>query len=95
MNKDIREIMRRLGEVVNETMQESERVRNLLVDIEKQGYTVTLSLAVVIGSDDGRNPRKRPRQPARAGEEADGGTSAFDRKFMKALRIRYSEEPHA
>jgi hypothetical protein len=85
MNKDIREIMRRLGEVVNETMQESERVRN----------TVTLSLAVVIGSDDGRNPRKRPRQPARAGEEADGGTSAFDRKFMKALRIRYSEEPHA
>lgn len=93
MDDDVKELIQRLGKAINETMAESETIRGLLREIEERGFSLTISLGVMVGSTE----EKRRRRPARSAEEKDGEErrprpSAFDRKFLKALRIRLTEE---
>ncbi len=92
MDKDIKDIMKRLGSAINDTLQDSEKIQKLLQELESKGFTLTLSLAVMVGINNFNNPRRRPRQPAAAGEGEGNPTTAFDRKFLKALRIKLTEE---
>jgi uncharacterized protein (UPF0335 family) len=93
VNKELRDIMRRLGEVINETLQESDKLKEILHEVEQRGYSLTLSLAVIVaGKEDAERRRRLPRPAKDAGEASPPKTSTFDRKFLKALRIRMPEE---
>lgn len=99
MNREIREIMKRLGAAINDSLQDAGQVQELLREMEEKGYTMTLSLAVIVkptASPDApaeEAPRqRRPRQAPVPEHRADLSPTPFDRKFLKALRIRISEE---
>ncbi len=93
MNRELRDIMKRLGEVINEALQESDKMKDILREVEERGYTLTLSLAVIVaGKEDAERRRRQPR-PAREGTEAQKpAATTFDRRFLKALRIKMPEE---
>ncbi len=92
MDKEIKDIMKKLGAAINETIQDSEAIQKLLQEIEAKGYTLTLSLGVILGIDQTDRPRRRPRRIPEGAPEAPAGPTPFDRKFLKALRIKIIEE---
>lgn len=96
MDKDIKDLMKRLGDAINESMQDSEKIQRLLGEMQEHGYTLTLSLAVILGLDQQQNrARRKPKRETAGEREAGYAPTPFDRKFLKALRIKISEEPHA
>jgi hypothetical protein len=93
MERDIKDIMRRLGEVINETLQESEKIQQILHEVEEKGYALNLSLAVLMGLGKGRegSPRQK-KAPDAEREGPDHRPTAFDRKFLRALKLRLPDE---
>jgi hypothetical protein len=95
MDGRMKEMMKRLGEAINESLQDAEKVQSILREMEEKGYTLTLSLGVIVGPKGQQQeiPRRRPRpSPAEEGKGLEAQPTPFDRKFLKALRIRIAEE---
>ena len=91
MSEELKKILEELSEAIGEAVRDSARVRELLGRIEKSSADPTLSLAVVLGARD----RKTEIQKFVYGFESAGGkksssrrVSAFDRRFLRALRIK-------
>jgi hypothetical protein len=94
MEEPIKDLMKQLGEALNESLQDSEKVQKLLREMEEKGYSLTLSLAVIIGSGQSpKSPRRRTRPAsAEVGKGLEAQPTPFDRKFLKALKIKIGEE---
>lgn len=91
MSDELKKLLEELSEAIGEAVRDSSRVRELLARIEKSSADPNLSLAVVLGARD----RKTEIQKFVYGFEGSGGkksgarrVSAFDRRFLRALRIR-------
>ncbi len=91
--KEIKELMKRLGTAINESVQDSQEIQTLLQDLEERGYSLNLSLAVIVGlNKDGQSEMKLKKILEGINEDLSTRTTSFDRRFLKALRIRLSEE---
>lgn len=93
MDNEIKEIMKKLGTAINESLQESDKIQKLLQEIERKGYNLTLSMAVIVGLNSlNLSKGKTSLNKDVREEDLDVKQTAFDRKFLKALRIKISEE---
>jgi len=87
---DLKTLLDRIGKSVRETIRSSEPVQEALRELETRGYTPSLTLGIALGRSDrgeeiqetliGPGPQERPVSIRRL--------SAFDRKFLRALRIQ-------
>ncbi len=85
-------LMKELGNAINESLSESERIAEAIGNIKQSGYDVFLVLEATIGFN------KREEENAR--NEVPAGTVASERlrftsqdtKFLKALKIAVDEE---
>lgn len=100
MDENLKDLMQELGNAINESLSDSERIAAAIGDIKSAGYDVFLVLEATIGF----NKRVEERDE----EDAGGGTSTMpesfeamgkmswnsqDTKFLKALKISLDEDP--
>lgn len=97
MEERLKSLMQDLGNAINESLSDSERIAEAIGEIKRAGYDVFLVLEATIGFN------KRDEDAADAPEEelaepreiAASGRVRFttqDQRFLKALRITVDEE---
>ncbi len=87
---DLKALLDRLGQSMREAIRASAPMQEVLRELEARGYTPSLTLGIALGRSDrgeeiqetllGPAPQERPVSIRRL--------SAFDRKFLRALRIQ-------
>ncbi len=100
----LKELMQELGNAINESLSDSDRIAGAIGEIKKAGYDVFLVLEATIGF----NKREEGDESSEAVEaEVDGDTPTLrkfdstgkvkwtsqDHKFLRALKIAIDEEP--
>jgi hypothetical protein len=94
--------MQELGNAINESLSDSERIAEAIGEIKRAGYDVFLVLEATIGFNkrDGNEdetetapeaPTRRERGTHSAGKIK---LTSQDQKFLKALKIAVDEEKH-
>jgi hypothetical protein len=93
----LKSLMQDLGNAINESLSDSERIAEAIGEIKRAGYDVFLVLEATIGF----NKRQEGEEPeieedsAESTEEIATGKVRFtsqDQRFLKALRIAVDEE---
>ena len=89
INSEFKRLLEELGEAINESLSESERISEVLGKIRAAGYNLFLVLEVTIGFDkhgDGEVIRHK------VGKRARVQITSEDVEFLKALQIRVDDE---
>ena len=87
MDQQLKQLMKELGEAINESLSESEPIAAAISRIKAGGYDVFLVLEATIGFNKQEEQPERPSLvPTRRGEP-DFKIDAQDVKFLKSLRI--------
>ncbi|MBV8896453.1 MAG: hypothetical protein JO051_08070 [Acidobacteriaceae bacterium] len=99
LDEKLKELMQELGNAINESLSDSDRIAGAIGDIKRAGYDVFLVLEATIGfnkrdeeSDDDDTIEVDSEKPAR--NEANGKIrlTTQDQKFLRALKISVNEE---
>jgi hypothetical protein len=100
----LKELMQELGNAINESLSESERISAAIEEIKVAGYEVFLVLEATIGfnkrDDDAATPESEDTQtPAVTVREFQTAGkikwTSQDQKFLRALKITVDEERNA
>jgi hypothetical protein len=98
LEERLKSLMQDLGNAINESLSDSERIAEAIGEIKRAGYDVFLVLEATIGfnkredSDDSDEEEPALDEPQ---EIATNGRVRFttqDQRFLKALRIAVDEE---
>jgi hypothetical protein len=99
--------MQELGNAINDSLSESDRIAEAIGEIKKAGYDVFLVLEATIGfnrrDENGENEEeeleateepKEPKEPSRRTFEATGKIkfTSQDHRFLRALKIAVDDE---
>ena len=98
MDDRLKELMQELGNAINESLSDSDRIAGAIGEIKRAGYDVFLVLEATIGF----NKREEEEEEAEEGEmgaepvhqESAGKIrlTTQDHKFLRALKISIDEE---
>ncbi len=87
MDKRLKQLIKRLGHAIDESLSESEAIAEVIGDIKKEGYDVLLVLEATIGFSqrdvkavDGVADQATPK-------DLDSSLTPQDQQFLKALSI--------
>jgi len=96
VDERLKTLMQDLGNAINESLSDSERIAEAIGEIKRAGYDVFLVLEATIGFN------KRDENEETDDREADGSREIVatekvrfttqDQRFLKALRIAVDEE---
>ena len=98
MEERLKILMQELGNAINETLSDSDRIAEAIGEIKRAGYDVFLVLEATIGFN------KRDEEGGEASEDAETETprtfeatgkiklTTQDHKFLRALKIAVDEE---
>ena len=93
MNQRLKQLMKELGEAINESLAESEQIAEVIGKIKAGGYDVFLVLEATIGfNKTDEQPAGKPTLVGKNAGAAHAGDPEFkvnaqDVKFLKSLRI--------
>jgi len=94
MDENLKDLMQELGNAINESLSDSERIAAAIGDIKRAGYDVFLVLEATIGFN--KREEETDSHPEIPNDfEATGKISwnNQDTKFLKALKISLEEDP--
>ena len=97
MEERLKSLMQDLGNAINESLSDSERIAEAIGEIKRAGYDVFLVLEATIGFNK-RDENESPELEEDAGEPTElsaTGKVRFtsqDQRFLKALRIAVDDE---
>ena len=98
MDDRLKELMQELGNAINESLSESDRIASAIGDIKRSGYDVFLVLEATIGfnkRDGDSDSDDESSEPTERTTFESAGTvkwTSQDAKFLKALRISMEED---
>ena len=107
MEEPLKHLMQELGNAINDSLSESDRIAEAIGEIKKAGYDVFLVLEATIGfnrrDENGENEEeeleateepKEPKEPSRRTFEATGKIkfTSQDHRFLRALKIAVDDE---
>ena len=103
MEEKLKELMQELGNAINESLSDSDRIAAAIGEIKRAGYDVFLVLEATIGfnkreengdeSEDGEAVLDSEAAPKRKFESTGKiKLTSQDQKFLKALKIAIDEE---
>ena len=97
MDERLKSLMQDLGNAINESLSDSERIAEAIGEIKSAGYDVFLVLEATIGFNkrDGNEESADEDEVSQPQEAATTGKIRFttqDQRFLKALRITAEEE---
>ena len=88
MDQQLKQLMKELGEAINESLAESEQIAEVVSRIKDGGYDIFLVLEATIGvSKPGEKSSEKP-----AALTAEFKVNDQDVKFLKSLRIKVDEQ---
>lgn len=88
MNQRLKQLMKELGEAINESLADSDQIAEVISKIKGSGYDVFLVLEATIGFNKREESvAAKPTLVKSAGGEPEFKVSAQDLKFLKSLRI--------
>lgn len=104
MEEPLKHLMQELGNAINDSLSESDRIAEAIGEIKRAGYDVFLVLEATIGfnrrdenaeedEDELTEATEEPKEPKRAFEAT--GKIKFtsqDHRFLRALKIAVDEE---
>jgi hypothetical protein len=88
LNQNVKNLIKKLGEAIHESVSESEHIAGVVKNIREQGFDVLLMLEATIGL----NELELDEADVEEVEEFDGPFTSTDVSFLKSLRISVSEE---
>jgi hypothetical protein len=93
----LKELMQELGNAINESLSDSDRIAGAIGEIKRAGYDVFLVLEATIGFN-----RREDAGEAEAGDETESSVSiesdgtinltSQDQKFLRALKISIEDD---
>ncbi len=100
MDDRLKELMQELGNAINESLSDSDRIAGAIGEIKRAGYDVFLVLEATIGfnkrdEDDGdgdSDSAQEPGQPVHFESAGKIRLTSQDQKFLRALKISIEEE---
>lgn len=96
MDGRLQELMQELGNAINESLSDSDRIAEAIGAIRAAGYDVFLLLECTIGFNRRDNaPEPEPEAPPPPATEGSGKPkfTSQDQKFMRALKISLDDDP--
>lgn len=95
MDENLKDLMQELGNAINESLSDSERIAGAIGEIKRAGYDVFLVLEATIGfnkreDDDTAEPSTEMPETFEATGKVKWNSQ--DTKFLKALKISVDEE---
>jgi hypothetical protein len=92
----LKQLMQELGNAINESLSESDRIAAAIGEIKRAGYEVFLVLEATIGfnkrEDDGDESELAGQAEAAAEIEAEGAPKVSLREFRTAGRIKWTSQ---
>ncbi len=97
MEERLKSLMQDLGNAINESLSDSERIAEAIGEIKRAGYDVFLVLEATIGfnkREEGEEPEIEEETVETPDELATGQVrfTSHDQRFLKAMRIAVDEE---
>jgi len=93
MDDRLKTLMHDLGNAINDSLSESDRIAEAIGEIRQAGFDVFLVLEATIGFN--RREDKKPTPGQEEPEKVSAGRMRFttqDHRFLKALKIAVEEE---
>ena len=94
----LKDLMQELGNAINESLSDSDRIATAIGEIKRAGYDVFLVLEATIGfnkreEDEDESPSgTRPARPVQYESTGKIRLTSQDQKFLRALKISIDEE---
>jgi|SRR4051812_3590618 hypothetical protein len=93
----LKELMQELGNAINESLSDSDRIAGAIGEIKRAGYDVFLVLEATIGfnkREDGEDVDAGDEAESSVSVESDGtiNLTSQDQKFLRALKISIEDE---
>jgi hypothetical protein len=94
----LKSLMQDLGNAINDSLSDSERIAEAIGEIKRAGYDVFLVLEATIGfnkredGEDGSNEESTGGEPQEITTTGKVRFTTQDQRFLKALRIAVDEE---
>lgn len=104
MEEPLKHLMQELGNAINDSLSESDRIAEAIGEIKRAGYDVFLVLEATIGfnrtdeseeeTEDAEEIEVTDEQPKKAAFEARGKVkfTSQDHRFLRALKIAVDDE---
>ena len=101
MEDRLKNLMQELGNAINESLSDSERIAEAIGEIKRAGYDVFLVLEATIGfnkrdeetEEDEAQPEVEEARPRRVVESAGKiKLTSQDHKFLRALKIAFDDD---
>jgi hypothetical protein len=92
----LKELMQELGNAINESLSDSDRIAGAIGEIKRAGYDVFLVLEATIGfnkrEEDGDSEIAEQAEPVRHESTGKIRLTSQDHKFLRALKISVEED---
>ena len=101
LDERLKELMQELGNAINESLSDSDRIASAIGEIKRAGYDVFLVLEATIGfnkrddSDEGTDAEERSKETEAPVHFESAGKirlTSQDQKFLRALKISIEED---
>ena len=104
MNNRLKQLMKELGDAINESLSDSDEIAGVIGKIKASGYDVFLVLEATIGfnkreessEDDTADETELEERPAHREFESSAKIkwTSQDQKFLRALKIAIDDDSH-
>ena len=91
MDPQLKQLMKELGEAINESLSDSEHISEVVARIKEGGYDIFLVLEATIGVSKQGSPAEKSSVISSLGANAELKINDQDLKFLKSLRIKIEE----
>ncbi|MGB9071705.1 MAG: hypothetical protein WCC22_03475 [Terriglobales bacterium] len=93
VDPQLKQLMKELGEAINESLSDSDQIAEVVSRIKEGGYDIFLVLEATIGvSKQGEHPSEKTSLVSTLTTNAELKISDQDLKFLKSLRIKIDDE---
>jgi len=93
VDQQLKQLMKELGDAINESLSDSEQISEVVARIKDGGYDIFLVLEATIGvSKQGEKTPEKASIVSTTTSNPEFKVSDQDVKFLKSLRIRIEEE---
>jgi hypothetical protein len=93
LDQQLKQLMKELGEAINESLADSEQIAEVVSRIKDGGYDIFLVLEATIGvSKQGEKPADKTSMVTTLSSNPELKVSEQDLKFLKSLRIKIEDE---
>jgi pentose-5-phosphate-3-epimerase len=95
VDPQLKQLMKELGDAINESLSDSEQISEVVSRIKEGGYDIFLVLEATIGvSKQGEKSKDKTSLVSTMSTNPDFKMNDQDMKFLKSLRIKIEEDKH-